>query len=117
MNHEPNIKTASELGITVNAAINFSDLIGVTWGIDGLLLTEADLTPEFFDLKTGLAGELFQKLVNYKVPTAIVLPDFSAYGERFFELAFEHTKHPLVRFFGQKQQALDWLRFNVIAEG
>jgi hypothetical protein len=35
-----------------------------------------------FDLRNGLAGELFHKFTNYKQRVAIVLPDFEAYGER-----------------------------------
>lgn len=39
---------------------------------DAVLLREAQLAPEFFDLSTGLAGELNQKLVNYRLLLAVV---------------------------------------------
>lgn len=38
-----------------------------------LLIYEENLNPNFFDLSTGLAGDILQKLVNYSVQTAIVL--------------------------------------------
>jgi hypothetical protein len=75
----------------------------------GLVLEEAELGPEFFDLRTGLAGELFQKFVNYRAPLAIVIPDPRLHGERFSELAHEHRRHPTVRIFPDRASAEDWL--------
>jgi hypothetical protein len=76
---------------------------------EGLVLTEEDLGPDFYDLRTGLAGELFQKVVNYRGRVAIVIRDSRAYGDRFSELAYEHRRHPFVRFFEDQVQALQWL--------
>lgn len=42
---------------------------------DGLILMAEALPQTFFDLRTGFAGELFQKLVNYQIRTVLVLPD------------------------------------------
>ena len=39
------------------------------------------LTPDFFSLKTGLAGEILQKFVNYRMRAAIV-GDFSAFNSK-----------------------------------
>jgi hypothetical protein len=75
----------------------------------GLLLKEDDLAPSFFDLRSGLAGELFQKFVNYGVPLALVVRDPSRYGERFSELALEHRNHPMVRIVESDTRALEWL--------
>jgi len=109
MVHDSNIKTAGELGLRVDSLADIPDLIGAAFSVDGLLLTEADLGPEFFRLGSGVAGELFQKLVNYRVPTALVLADFAAHGERFAELAYEHSRHPSVRFVTTEAAARDWL--------
>jgi uncharacterized protein DUF4180 len=67
------------------------------------------LAREFFDLRTGLAGELFQKCMNYGIRLAIILPDAEAYGERISELAYEHRSHNLIRFVGSKDEAEAWL--------
>lgn len=109
MKDEPRVKTAEELGVSVRSLPDVSHLIGAAWGLDGLILTEADLGPEFFQLRSGLAGELFQKLTNYGVPTALVLPDFAVHGERFAELAHEHARHPLIRFVRTEAEARVWL--------
>jgi uncharacterized protein DUF4180 len=75
----------------------------------GLVLSEADLAPAFYDLTSGLAGELFQKFVNYRVPLALVVKDPSVHGERFVELAREHRSHSMVRIFPDHDAAADWL--------
>jgi hypothetical protein len=79
-------------------------------GIDGVCLSEEDFAPEFFDLRSGLAGELFQKFANYRFRLAIVLRDPAKYGERFAELVFEHRRHSSIRFFASEEEAKHWLR-------
>jgi len=75
----------------------------------GLVLDENDLTPDFFDLKTGLAGQVLQKFVNYRTKLAIIVRDASIYGGRFGELMYEHRVHPTLRFFNAEQSARQWL--------
>jgi hypothetical protein len=101
---------ASTLQIHLRTQNNITDLIGATYGADGLLLTEADLEPEFFDLRTKLAGELFQKLTNYGVRTALVIPDPERHGSRFAELAHEHRRHNMIRLFTNVDDARSWLQ-------
>jgi hypothetical protein len=98
MNEERRILVASDSGISIRSFSDISDALGACIGAAGLILTENDLAPEFFDLRSGLAGELFQKFINYRVRVAIVLPDPEAYGERFSELAYEHISHKMIRF-------------------
>ena len=106
---ELNIRSAAELGLKVGTLSDVADLLGAVYGLDGLILHERDLGPEFFRLRSGLAGELFQTLVNYRIPAALVLPDFAAHGERFAELASEHARHPHVRFVDSEEAARSWL--------
>jgi len=106
---ESRIIIASEAGIAIRSLGDIPDLLGVTVGTDGLILTEQDLSPEFFDLRTGLAGEVFQKFTNYKMPVALVIPQANVYGQRFSELAYEHKTHPLIRFVSSVTEAKVWL--------
>ena len=108
MNEEP-IVIASDSGIAIRCFDDISDALGGCLGSSGLILTEDDLAPEFFDLKTGLAGELFQKFTNYQLRIAIVLPNPDAYGERVVELAREHKSHKLIRFVRSLHEAKAWL--------
>lgn len=86
-----------------------ADLLSRAMGNGYLLLDETELPADFFQLNTGLAGELLQKFVNYQLPLAIVVRDASAYGERFAELMREHHRHPQVRFFASPEAARAWL--------
>ena len=109
MNEGRKIIVASDSGISIRSFSDISDALGDCIGAHGLILTESDLAPEFFDLRSGLAGELFQKFINYEKRVAIVLPDPEAYDERFSELAYEHRSHSMIRFFSSKDEAKAWL--------
>ena len=104
-----NIIIASNSEISIQSRDDIADAIGKCFGAKGLILTEADLSRDFFDLRTGFAGELLQKFVNYQIRVAIILPDPSIYGERFAELAYEHSTHPFVRFVDSMESAKTWL--------
>ena len=80
----------------------------------GLLLDESQLGAAFFDLRTGLAGEVFQKFTNYRVRLAIVVADANAHGPRLNELIYEHRLHDAVRFFASSQLARQWLAYNPV---
>ncbi len=109
MNEQRRIVVASESGLSIRSFSDISDALGACIGTAGFILTENDLAGEFFDLRSGLAGELFQKFINYKLRVAIVLPDPEAYGERFSELAYEHASHNMIRFVRSKDEAKAWL--------
>ena len=109
MNQERRILIASDEGISIQSVRDISDAISTCFGAAGLILSEKDLAQEFFDLRTGLAGEVFQKFINYQIRVAIVLPNPDAYGERFSELAYEHASHPMIRFVPSEEEARAWL--------
>jgi hypothetical protein len=109
MSEEGKVLVAADAGISIGSLSDISDAIAASFGAAGLILTEGDLTPEFFELRSGLAGELFQKCMNYQLRLAIVLPDPAAYGERFGELAYEHASHNMIRFVRTKAEAEAWL--------
>ncbi len=107
---EQDFVIAAEAGGSIRSFEDISSVIGACYGSSGLLLTESDVSPEFFDLRSGLAGELFQKCSNYQIRLALVVSQPEKYGERVLELAFEHRRHPLIRFFEFEQDARAWLR-------
>lgn len=85
------------------------DAVGQSMDQGYRLVSEDDLSPEFFDLGTGLLGELFQKFTNYRQRLAIVLPDPARHGPRIAELAYEHRTHKNLRFFPTEEEAQIWL--------
>lgn len=74
-----------------------------------LLVESRHLPPEFFDLKTGFAGELLQKIQNYGIRLAGVFPSEAGYGERFRELLREARRGRGFRAFAAREDAEIWL--------
>ena len=95
---------------------DIADALAASIDRGGLLLDESDIAAEFFDLKSGFAGDVLQKFTNYRARLAIVLFDESAHGSRFSELVYEHRTHPCVRFFESAQDARRWLAYNSIVK-
>ena len=102
------ILVASDCGISIRSLDDVTGAVGASLG-RGLILGEPDFGPAFFDLRSGLAGELIQKFVNYRVRVAIIVPKPEVYGERFAELDNEHATHPTVRFVRSIDDAMNWM--------
>ncbi|WP_256002030.1 DUF4180 domain-containing protein [Pedobacter deserti] len=65
---------------------------------DRIVVSEKNIAPEFFDLKTGLAGEILQKFVNYKMRLVIV-GDFEKYtSQSMKDFIFESNKGIQINF-------------------
>ena len=95
---------------------DIGEALGVSMDRGGLVLGEADLSPAFFDLRSGFAGEVLQKFTNYRARLAIVVIDASSHGSRFSELVYEHRTHACVRFFSTAQLARQWLAYNPVVK-
>jgi hypothetical protein len=103
------VLVAADEGIAIHSQRDILDALAACADATGLIFTENDLAPAFFDLRSGLAGEVFQKFTNYQVRLAIVAPDPSVYGRRFSELAYEHKTHNLIRIVPSVAAAQAWL--------
>ncbi|MBO6200284.1 MAG: DUF4180 domain-containing protein [Chryseobacterium sp.] len=66
--------------IIINSVEDALDLVGNIYyqGFDKLVISEKNLTSEFFDLKNKLAGDILQKFSNYRMRLAII-GDFKKY--------------------------------------
>jgi hypothetical protein len=53
------IIVASEHGIRIDSLADISNVVGQTIDTDDLILTESDLSAEFFRLRSGLSGDVF----------------------------------------------------------
>jgi PadR family transcriptional regulator AphA len=86
------------------------DLIGACgeFDTDRLLLHGELLPARFFDLKSGYAGMILQKLVNYHIRTAAVVSRDQIRG-RFSEFVVETNRGQHFRVFFDRQQAESWL--------
>lgn len=76
-------------------------------GCEALVVYRQSLSPAFFDLKTGLAGEILQKFSNYRMPLCIV-GDFSAVKSKALrDFIYECNKGNLVFFKPSLQEGLE----------
>jgi hypothetical protein len=75
-------------------------------GFDRIVLHEKNITPDFFDLKNGIAGEILQKFSTYRVRLAIV-GDFSKYSSRSLtDFIYESNKGRHINFVNTTTEAL-----------
>lgn len=78
-------------------------------GAAKLILHEKNITPDFFDLKTRIAGDILQKFSNYNMPLAIV-GDFSKYTSKSLrDFIYESNKGGKVNFVGSVDEAKEKL--------
>ena len=78
-------------------------------GFDKIILHEENIVPEFFDLKTKLAGEVLQKFVQYRMPLALV-GDFSKYASKSLrDFIYECNQGRQVNFVQELSSALKGL--------
>lgn len=74
-----------------------------------MVLYKESLNESFFDLKTGLAGEILQKFSNYRFKLAIV-GDFSHYTSKSLrDFIYECNKGNMVYFKDDLDSALSAL--------
>jgi hypothetical protein len=77
-------------------------------GAEKIILDERNITPEFFDLRTRLAGDILQKFSNYRVQLAIV-GDFSKYASKsLHDFIYESNKQKHIIFVESIDQALEF---------
>jgi hypothetical protein len=77
---------------------------------DAALLYAPNLPGGFFDLSSGQAGFILQKLRNYRIPLAVVCPPFSVrFSSRFGEMVAEERRGRYFGVFDTREQALAWL--------
>jgi hypothetical protein len=78
-------------------------------GSDKIIIHEKNLSPNFFDLKTRLAGEILQKFSNYRVQL-VIIGDFSKYSSKSLkDFIFESNKHGHINFVNTVEEAIERL--------
>lgn len=71
-----------------------------------IIIKEQNISPEFFDLKTGLAGEILQKFSTYRVQLAII-GDFSKYTSKSLrDFISESNRYRRINFISSKEEAI-----------
>lgn len=75
-------------------------------GSVGVIIPKGVLCDDFFELRTGLAGEILQKFTNYQLKLAIV-GDFSQVESKSLrDFIRESNQRKQVNFVGSREEAL-----------
>ncbi|QNL48015.1 DUF4180 domain-containing protein [Olivibacter sp. SDN3] len=100
--------------VIINSTEDGLDLIGNLYyqGFDKVIIHEKNITPDFFDLKNGMAGEILQKFSNYRFKLAIV-GDFMQYVSKSIkDFIYESNKVKHINFVSSTAEALKILSGN-----
>ena len=96
------MRSIEDAGLVVEACIS--------GGVDSALLYASNLTERFFDLSSGEAGAILQKLRNYRIRVAVVCtPGSIRFSTRFNEMAVEESRGDHFRVFESVRTAREWL--------
>jgi len=87
------------------------DLISLGWEHDttAIMIHYAALSDDFFKLKTKVAGNMIQKLINYGIKAAAIIPQETIEKGRFKEMAVEMNTGNHFRLYESKEEAEKWL--------
>lgn len=89
-----------------NSALDFLMTIAYETGSNKVIINKENLTEDFFRLKTKVAGNILQKVVNYKMKLAIV-GDYSKYSsESLKDFIYECNNGNDIFFVEDESQAL-----------
>ncbi|MBN2571727.1 MAG: DUF4180 domain-containing protein [Ignavibacteriales bacterium] len=78
-------------------------------GARKIIIKEENITQNFFELKTRLAGEILQKFTNYKVDLAII-GNFEKYKSKSLnDFIYESNKHGKIVFVPTLENAIERL--------
>lgn len=76
---------------------------------DKIVIRQSNMTDEFFELKTGLAGDILQKYANYQMKLAVV-GNFEPYNSKSLkDFIYECNKGKQVFFLDDEQAAVEAL--------
>jgi hypothetical protein len=100
----------AEEGEPISTPDDASDLVGSAWSHQASVIAVPveRLDPEFFRLRSGMAGELTQKLANYRLRLAVVgdIAEQVAKSEPFRDFVWESNRGEHI-WFVPDQTALD----------
>jgi hypothetical protein len=95
------LRTARDVDLIIEAC--FSARIKST------LLYACNLPPRFFDLSSGEAGTILQKLRNYRIRLAVVCAGDAQLNNKFRDMVNEEKRLNHFRLFDSRKAAQEWL--------
>ena len=109
--HHINGQSIAELsaeGVMLSTAQQFLQMI-MDSSAEGIIVHQESIDQKFFDLRSGLTGEILQKVVNYRLRLAIV-GDFSIYESKSLKAFIaESNRSNTIAFVNTIEEALSRL--------
>jgi len=99
-NNKTSIAELTDADIIISNAQDVLDIFGelIAVDCDRIIIHEGSLHTDFFNLKSGLAGDILQKFSNYKISVAFV-GDFAKYKSKSLQdFIFESNNSSAVIF-------------------
>ena len=102
--------TSSEKLITdVQSAIDLMATVRYEVDCHRIIVNKSEVSEDFFELKTRLAGEVLQKFINYQTKIAII-GDFSGYTSKSLkDFIYESNNGNDIFFVPDESQAIEQL--------
>jgi len=113
INHSINNKNVIEINDMNFIIHNAQEFLETIYGLTSsdIIIHKENLTPDFFDLKTRVAGEILQKASNYRIRIGIVgdfkdmksksLKDFIYESNKTKEIIFKENIEEILQIFGK----------------
>lgn len=88
------------------------DMIATTMETDifKVIVNGEKISEDFYNLRTGFAGEALQKFINYNVKVGIILENQEGLNLRFREMIGEANKSNEFRMFKTVSEAETWFK-------
>jgi len=106
-----NIAVVRSPGVLIRETQDALDLLAEAsyLNADKIIIKEDQVTPAFFELKSGIAGDILQKFSTYHVQLAII-GDFSKFRSKSLkDFIFESNKYGRINFVGSIEEAKERL--------
>src|SRR5688500_1685569 len=111
VHHHINGQSIAELsakGVVLSTAQQFLQMI-MDSSAEAIIVYQENIDERFFDLRSGLAGEMLQKVVNYRLRLVIV-GDFSIYESKSLKAFIaESNRSSTIAFVNTIEEALSRL--------
>jgi hypothetical protein len=94
--------------VIINGSDDALELMGNMYyqGFDKIIMYQKNITPDFFDLKNKMAGDILQKFSNYHMGLAII-GDFATIPSKSLkDFIYESNKGKHVNFLPSVNEAL-----------
>jgi len=97
-----------DAGFVINSTQDLLDIVS-DYSVKKIVLKRENINPDFFDLRTGFAGEILQKASNYKLHIGFIgsfddiestsMRDFIYESNRTKQIVFKSSLKEILRIF------------------